>query len=452
MQLKISDFSRKLITLVLPITFQQFMLALVNASDALMLGLLNQDALSAVSLASQITLIQNLFLAAMSIGLSMLAAQYWGKNDKKSVEHIFAYVMKITSAISLVFFLVGLLVPNALMKIFTPDETLINYGVIYLQIASLSFLLVGISQTHLCILKNSNKAVLVGIISSTCVIINIILNAIFIFGLLGMPKMEIAGAAFATVISRIIELTWCIYETSKKDRIKLKIHNIIYDNKILRKDFWKYTLPILCNQLFWGLGFAMYSVIMGHLGSDAVAANSIANIIKNLVVCFCIGLSNGGAIMIGNELGAGRLDIAKKYGKKLTFLSIIYGIIAGIIMFATYPLILETTKLSTTSSYYLKWMIIICSTYMVGKSVNTTMITGIFCAGGDTKFGLICDTITMWCFSVPLGFFAAFILNLPVLSVFALINLDEIVKLPAVYKHYKKYLWVKNLTTKTANF
>ena len=113
------------------------------------------------------------------------------------------------------------------------------------------------------------------------------------------------------------------------------------------------------------------------------------------------------------------------------------------------PLILKFGNLSDTANHYLKWMIIMCSVYMVGKFINATTIGGIFCAGGDSKFGLICDTITMWCITVPIGFFVAFVLKLPVLVVYLIINIDEVIKLPAVYKHYKKYLWVKDLTTKT---
>lgn len=424
------------------------MLALVSASDALMLGMISQDALSAVSLASQVTFVENLFLAAMNIGLSMLAAQYWGKNDRTSVEKIFAYVMKITAVVSFSFFIVSLLIPDLLMLLFTNDKNLIEGGTVYLKTVSISFFLTGISQIYLCILKNSGKAVKAGIISSVSVIINIFLNAVFIFGLFGMPKLEIAGAALATVISRLIEIIWCVSGSVKKDSVHLKLIYVIHNDVPLKKDFWKYTLPVLGNEIVWGVGFTMYSVIMGHLGTDAVAANSIANIIKNLIVCFCIGLGSGGSIMVGNELGAGRLDTAKEYGGKLCRLAIIFGIASGLIMFMLSPLILKLSNLSDTANHYLKWMIVMCSVYMVGKSVNTATIGGIFCAGGDSKFGFICDCITMWCITVPLGFIAAFALKLPVFAVYLIINLDEMIKLPAVYKHYKKYLWVKDLIRK----
>lgn len=210
------DFTKKLLTLVFPIAFQQFMLALVSASDALMLGMLTQDALSAASLASQITFVENLFLAAMTIGLSMFAAQYWGKEDRASVERIFAYVMKVTAAVSFLFFLAGFGIPDVLMRIFTNEPSLIEGGKIYLRTVSPAFLLTGISQVYLCILKNTGKAAKSSVISSVSVAVNIILNAVLIFGWFKFPKMGIAGAALATVIARITEVSWCIFETAKK--------------------------------------------------------------------------------------------------------------------------------------------------------------------------------------------------------------------------------------------
>ncbi len=449
MNIKTSEFSKKLITLVLPIAFQQFMLALVSASDAVMLGMLRQDALSAVSLAGQVTFVENLLFAAVTIGLSMLAAQYWGKKDNASVEKIFAYVMKITAAVSFAFFLAGLCIPRVLMHIFTNDETLVDGGVTYLKTVSLSFFLSGISQIYLCIFKNTDWAGKSSLISCVSVVINIFLNSVFIFGLFGFPKLEIAGAALATVISKIIEVVWCIVETAKRDSVKLRTVYILHNDSRLRRDFWKYTTPVLANEIAWGVGFTMYSVIMGHLGTDAVAANSVANIVKNLIACFCLGLGSGGGIIVGNELGAGKLESAKLYGKKLCKMSIICGAVSGLFLLCISPLILSFTDLSATANRYLRYMLYMCSYYMIGKSINGATIAGIFSAGGDSKFGFFCDTVTMWGFTVPLGMIAAFVLKLPVLAVYFIINLDEIVKLPAVFRHYKKYKWVKDLTEKT---
>ena len=442
------EFRRKLISLVLPITFQQFMLAVVSAWDALMVGAIGQDLLSAVSLASQITFVYNLFLAAMTIGTSMFAAQYWGKGDKDAVERILGIVLRSSMSVSFVFFLGATFLPEYLMRIFTPDPELIHYGVQYLQIVGITYLLCGISQIYLCIMKNSGLASMSMIISSTAAFLNIVLNAVLIYGLFGAPRMEAAGAAAATAIARAAELLWVFWELRKTGRVKIRFLYIRKPDQGLKKDFWHYTLPVLGNELVWGGGFTMYSVIMGHLGTDAVAANSIANIVKNLIASLAGGIGNGGSIMVGNELGAGRLEMAKAYGKKLCHIAVVSGILSGIFLLLISPVVLQVTDLSDRSEGYLKWMLVMCAVYMVGKYVNGTTIGGIFCAGGDSRFGFLCAAVTLWCFTVPVGLLAAFVLKWPVLAVYFIVNSDEIVKLPAVYLHYGKYKWLKDLTVR----
>ncbi len=441
------EFYGRLSGLVFPIAFQQFMLSLVGASDAVMLGSLSQDALSAVSLAGQVMFVFNLFLAALTIGASMFAAQYWGKKDKDTVERILAFVLRFSLIISAVFFAGSELFPESLMRIFTPDERLISPGADYLRAVGISCLFCGASQIYLCIMKNTGHAGKSTLISSFAVVLNILLNAVFIFGLFKMPAMGITGGALATVTARGAELLWAVAFSLREGRVRLRGKYVLLRDRELENTFWKYTLPVLGNELVWGCGFTMYSVIMGHMGSDAVAANSIANIVKNLVVCFCLGVGSGGGIIVGNELGAGREALAREYGGRLCKISVISGIISGLFILAISPLILRFSSLSAEALHYLKWMLIMCSGYLVGKSVNSTTIGGIFCAGGDSRFGLLCDAITLWVIVIPLGCLAAFILKWPVPAVYFVLNLDEIIKLPAVYRHYKKYIWVKDLTT-----
>lgn len=440
------NFRKKLLALVLPITFQQLMLAVVSASDALMVGVIGQDLLSAVSLASQVTFVYNLFLAALTIGTSMFAAQYWGKGDKNAIERILGIVLRTSMLVSAVFFAGTMFTPELLMRIFTEDPVLTVYGTDYLRIVSVTYLMCGISQIYLCIMKNSGLAAKSMVISSTAAGLNIILNAVLIYGLFGAPRMEAAGAAAATALSRVAELAWVLLELRKKGRIKIRLRYILHPDQPMRKEFWHYTFPVLGNELVWGGGFTMYSVIMGHLGTDAVAANSIANIVKNLIASLAMGIGNGGAIIVGNELGAGKLGKAKLYGGKLCRIAVISGICSGIFLLAVSPAVLTVSDLSPTAEEYLKWMLVMCSYYMIGKYVNGTTISGIFCAGGDSRFGFLCDTITLWCFTVPAGFITAFVLKMPVLFVYFIINLDEIVKLPTVYRRYKKYRWLKDLT------
>lgn len=445
------EFGQLLRKLVLPIATQQLMLALVSVTDAVMLGIISQDALSAVSLAGQVQFVYSLFLFAVMSGVSIFAAQYWGIKDRASVEKILGIGLRISVLLSLPFTLAAMLIPEILMRAFASDPVLIGYGAEYLRWVGLSYLLLSVSQIYLCIMKNCGKTVLSSVISSVSVIVNAVLNAFLIFGLWIFPELGIAGAAIATVISKLIELIWAMAVMFKKDSMKIRPAYLFRNDKVLRKDFWKYTLPILGNEVVWGGGFTMYSVIMGQLGSDSAAANSIANIIKNLTVCFCTGVAAASGIMIGNLLGSGQLEKARRYGARLTKISIISGLISGAIILCVIPAVPLFGTLSAEAQEYLRVMLVVCSYYVVGKAVNMTVISGIFPAGGDSKFGFKCDTVTMWCVTVPLGLISAFVLKLPVTAVYIIINIDEVVKLPAVYRHYKKYNWLKNLTRREEN-
>ena len=363
-----------------------------------------------------------------------------------SIEKIFAYVTKVSVLISTVFFLASLLAPEMLMRIFTKESQLIEGGIVYLRIVAVSYLFTGISQIYLCVLKNTGYAVKSMVIGSTAVVINIFLNIALIFGLFFFPKMGIAGAALATSVSKLIELVWAQAESLREKHARLHVKLCFSADKQLVRDYWVYSLPMLGDYLVWGVGFTMYSVIMGHLGNDAVAANSITNIVKNLIVSFCTGLANGGGIIIGNELGTGNLEQAKKYGGILWKMAVISGIVSGLLLVALSPVIINVTVLSEQATDYLKWMLILCACYMIAKSINMMTIAGVFPAGGDSKFGLICDTVTMWMFAVPAGFLAAFYFHLPVVIVFLIINLDEVVKVPVAILHYKRYGWLKNIT------
>lgn len=435
---------KEIVRLALPIALQQFMTALVGACDAIMLGKLSQDAMSAVSLATQVTFVFNLFMFAFMAGENMFVAQYYGKGDYTGISQVFSLVTKICGCIAVVFLAGALFFPEQLMRILTNEETLIVLGSEYLRVIGISYVFSGIAQTFLAIMKNCGAVNMSTLINGVMVILNIALNAVFIFGLSGFPKMGIKGAALATVLATVVQFLWSVgYVLCRIRAVKFSLRSC---EKKLFGRFWQKAVPLLINNLAWGIGFSMYSVIMGHLGTDAVAANGIANISKNLVVCFCLGLGNAGSIIVGNRLGADRLQEAKEAGGTLTRTAIIAGVVSGLVLIALSPFITKMVDLTPTARGYLQKMLLISSYYIAGKSVNCMTIGGIFAAGGDSKFGMLCDSVTLWCIIVPLGCICAFILKLPVMVVYFVLNLDEIIKLPVVYKHYKKYKWIKNLT------
>ena len=440
------EIKRQFIKIVIPLALQNFLSSLVSASDALMLGGLNQSSLSAVSLATQVSFVINLFYLALASGTTILAAQYWGAGKKEKVEEVLHVSLRYSGGISLIFWAASLLCPEVLMRIFTNEAELITLGIPYLRIVGWSYLCMGVTQIYLCVMKNTGRTFRSTIYAVVAMVLNLILNGILIYGLFGAPRMGIEGAALATVISRVVELLCVMVENAKKEVVKIRFRGLVCFNKELNRDFIKYTTPVLANTLAWGIGFAMFSVIMGHLGNDAVAANSIANIVKNIISCVCMGIGVGSGILVGNVLGTGELENARKLGDKLAKLSVVSGAISGGIILVLSPAIVACAfTLTPVAKSYLQVMLIVCSYYIIGKSINVTVVSGIFCAGGDTKFGLICDTITMWVIVVPLGLLTAFVLKLPVLWVYVLLNIDEVIKLPVVYKNFKKYNWVRKI-------
>ena len=439
------EFRSKLVSMVIPITMQNFMFALLPVSDIVMLGTIGQDSMSAISLAGQFFFLFNLFLSAVVQGTSLYAAQLWGDGDKKSIEKLFGIVMLLTVPVNLAFFGVAMFAPGIVMQMYTSESALIDIGIGYLRIVSFSFLTNGLTQTFEIIMKNSGMVKTTTVISGIMVFLNINLNAVFIYGLFGIPQMGAEGAALGTSLSCAAAFFIMLICWGRRCVIRLRLKYILHPSGKVFKTFFKYSLPIFANSMSWGLGFNTITIIVGHMGSDVVAANAVVAVVKDLISSFGWALSSGGSILVGNELGAGNLDRAKDYGARLCKIAIISGVIAGLLAVAMIPAVLVVVDLTDTAAHYLIWMMIMCIYYIVGRNINTMTIGGIFSAGGDTKFGMFCDGITMWFFIIPLGALAAFVFDLPVLLVYFILNLDEMIKLPAVYHHYKKYKWVRKI-------
>ncbi|MGN0250983.1 MAG: MATE family efflux transporter [Oliverpabstia sp.] len=439
-------FCKKLLQLTAPIALQSLMLASVAAADAVMLGSVAQNSMAAVSLATQIQFIQNMILMAFVAAAGILGAQYWGKGDHRTVNDIFCICLRYCGVVSLLFFVGCVFFPRYLMLVFTNEEVLIDIGIRYLKVAGWSYLLTGISQCYLAIMKVSEHAAQTAKISSGAVIINIILNAVFIFGLFGLPAMEVQGAALATLIARVVELVWCIICSGREGYIHPDWGRFFKRNKLLISDFCKCAFPLLGASLFWGVGFTSYTAFMGHMGTDAAASNSVASVVRDLICCLCNGISSGGGILIGNELGSGNLERGKLYGDRLVKLAFLCGLLSTGVMLLVTPLVLRFVKLTDKASQYLVGMMIIMAIYMIGRAVNTIVINGIFAAGGDTMFDMYSLAVCMWGIAIPLAAAGTFLFHWPVLVVYACTCLDEVGKIPWVMFHYKKYGWVKDLT------
>ncbi len=439
-------FYNDIFKLVLPIVLQNLLSAAVGSADVIMLNYVGQSSISAVSLAAQYTSVLFMVYYGLGTGATMLCAQYFGKGDMRAIEAVEGIALRFSVVISAVISILAFSIPHLMMRVFTNDPELIALGTTYLRYISVSYLCWGVIEIYLSVLRSIGRVVISTALNFMALFLNIFLNAVFIFGLFGAPRLGVMGVAIATSISRVAELIGCFIVSALSKDVRLSFKFMFIRNKLLFKDFLRLSLPALGNDVSWGVAFSMYSVIIGHLGSDAVAANSFVIVVRNFGTVLCFGMASAGGILLGKKIGENHLEEAREDAGKLMKLTILSGAIGGLIILAATPLVLKYATLSEEAMHYLKYMLLINTYYVMGAAVNTTLIAGVFRAGGDSRFGFICDTIDMWCYAVPLGFLAAFVFKLPVMWVYFLLCTDEFVKWPWVIRHYKSGKWLKNIT------
>ena len=445
-RIKDDVFYSQIFRLVLPIVIQNLLSAAVSSADVVMLNYVGQSSISAVSLASQYANVLFMVFYGLGTGATMLCAQYYGKGDMRAIQVVEGIALRFSLGFALLFAGAALLVPEGMMRLFTNDGELIAIGASYLRFMSVSYLCWGITEVYLAVLRSIGRVTVSTLMNVLAFSLNIILNAVFIFGLLGAPKLGAMGVAIATSASRLVELAACFVVSALSKDIKLDFRYLFAKNRLLFSDFVRLSLPALGNDIIWSVAFSMYSVIMGHLGTDAVAANSFVVVVRNFGTILCFGMASAGGILLGNVIGENKLEEAREDARKLMKLTVITGAIGGLIVLAATPFVLKYATLTENAMHYLKYMLLINTYYIMGGAVNTTLIAGVFRAGGDSRFGFICDTIDMWCYAVPLGFLAAFVLKLPVLWVYFLLCTDEFVKWPWVLGHYRSGKWLNNIT------
>lgn len=444
-----APFYGQIFKLVTPIVLQNLLSSAVSSVDVVMLNFVGQSAISAVSLASQYASVLFMVFFGLGTGATMLCAQYFGKKDFRAIEVVQGIALRFSLGAALAFALCAAFIPDWMMRVFTNDPELIALGASYLRILSVCYLCWGVTEVYISILRSVGRVGIGTALNTVAVVLNVCLNAVFIFGWLGMPKMGVEGVALATSISRLVELLLCFVVSIRSKEVKLKFSAIFVKNPLLFKDFLKLSLPAMANDVVWGLAFSTYSVILGHLGNDAVAANSLATVVRSFGTILCFGLASAGGILLGQKIGEGKLEEARKDGSRLLWLTVASGFIGGAIVLIARPFVLGYASggdFTETALHYLSVMLLINSYYVMGAAVNTTLIAGVFRAGGDSRFGLICDFIDMWIYAVPLGFLAAFVFKLPVLWVYFLLCTDEFVKWPWVIRRYRSGKWVKDIT------
>ena len=441
------SFYRTVIALVVPMALQNLINVGVTAADVIMLGAVGEDALSGASLAGQVQYIMTLFLFGLTSGATVLTAQYWGKGDKDAIEKILGIAVKTAVFVTALFTAAALVAPGMLLRIFTGDPVVIAEGIKYLRIVAFTYIMIGITQAYLYIMRSVERVIVATVVYLLSLICNIIMNSIFIFGLFGLPAMGVSGAALGTLCARILEVVLVAgYARFFNKDIKLRLRYVIHTDKVLFGDFMKYALPVVINEVMWGLGTAANTAILGHMGSPVVAANSVAQVARQLATVVSFGLSSAAAIYLGKTIGEKRMEHARAYAKRFIGLSLIMGVLGGAVILIASPVASAFLSLSAEAKDYLRIMFFVMSYFVVGQAFNTTMVVGIFRSGGDTRFGLILDVSTMWCCSILLGFLAAFVFKLSVPVVYMILMSDEIIKIPITSWRYRSCKWLRDVT------
>lgn len=441
------QFYKTTIALVVPMALQNLINVGVTAADVVMLGKVGEKVLSGASLAGQIQFVMTLIFMGITSGATVLTAQYWGKRDTRTIEKVLSIGLRAGLIVAVIFLAAALIAPDALMRIFTNDAAVIKEGVKYLEIVAWSYLFMAVTQVYLNIMRSIERVVIATAVYTISLCTNITINALLIFGLAGFPKLGIVGAAIGTLVARITEMVVVLlYAFFKNKIVRLRWKDFCQIDKRLLRDYMIYSLPVVLNELMWGLGSSANAAVIGHLGSSAVAANSVAQVARQLATVVVFGISNATAIYLGKTIGEKKFEHAKAYAKRFIWLSLILGLMGAGVILITAPIASANMELTSQAKGYLMFMFFVMAYFTVAQSINSTMIVGIFRAGGDTRFGLALDVATMWGFSILLGAIAAFYFKWSVPIVYVILMSDEIIKLPFTLRRFASYKWIKDVT------
>lgn len=440
-------FYRRVAGLVIPMALQNLMNVAVQSADVVMLGRVGEKALSAASLGGQVNFILSLFLFGMTSGASVLCAQYWGKKDMRSIETILGICLRFSMLIGLAVTVFTMAFPGLIMRVLSSDIKVQELGAEYLRTVCVSYVLMTFTAVYLNIMRSMERVVVSTVVYGASLIINIIVNALLIFGIGPFPTLGVTGAAIGTLIARLAEYVMVLLHSRwKNDLIKVQPRLLFVKNKLLLQDFFKISGPVIVNEVLWGIGMSATAAILGQLGSAAASANAIVQVVRQLSTVVSFGIASAAAIVVGKAIGEGRKELAREYGARFVKIIAISGVVGSMIVLIVRPLVMAVMELTPAARGYLSVMMLLMAAYVWLQAFNTLMVVGIFRGGGDTRFGLILEIVGLWGGSVFLGALTAFVFRLPVPAVFVFILIDEYIKLPLIIYRYRTYRWLMDVT------
>lgn len=419
----------------------------VNLADNLMLGAYSETSLAGVAAVNQIQFIYQQLLMALGDGLVIFCSQYWGKKQVGPMKKIAASAMHAALAVGVLLFVLVSLFPYRALGMFTTDQAIIGEGVKYLGIIRFTYLLFAVTQLLLAALRSVEVVRIAMCLSAVTFFVNCGINYVLIYGRFGAPELGARGAAIGTLIARIIECAVLIVFVVKKEkRLNLKLQDYLQFDRVLCRDYFRITAPMLVVQGLWGLNTALQTVILGHMTAAAIAANSVASTLFMMVKSMAVGAASTASIIIGKTIGMGDIKVVKQYSIRLQKLFLGIGIVSGIILFFIRIPILNLYELSASTKEMANTFLLILSVVIVGMSYQMPTNNGIIRGGGNAMFVVKMDLASIWMIVIPLSFIMAFVVKASPAVVVCCLNADQIFKcVPAFLEsHYGN--WIRKLT------
>lgn len=443
---KNNEFYMRLAKIALPIATQQLVISSLNFVDTFMISSLGKASISGVGAANRLFFLLNLLLFGLSSGSSILTAQYWGKHDVKSIKKVYGLSLTLALVGAVVFALLAMLIPRHVIGLFSTDQEVILAGASYLRIVGISYVFTAITFATVFVLRSTNNVTLPMVITIIAIVMNTGLNYILIFGNLGFQPMGVEGAAIATTISRIVECGLIIYLVNKYDLPPAGTPKKIFVyTKEMTTKFLKIATPVVINEVLWSTGVLLYSVVYGRMSTDDLASMTITQTIEQISFVLIIGIGNATAIILGNDLGAGKREQVYENAKRFVRMAFVFGAIAGISLILIAPHVAALFDVSDSVYYRIVGSLSVFGLFMMFKCVNLIIIVGVLRSGGDTTFCAILDGGAVWFVGVPLGFLTGLVFKWDLAFVYICILMEEFVKVSFGVWRMMSKKWMKNL-------
>lgn len=448
--IKDKGFYLNVAKIAVPIALQGLITSGVNMMDTIMVGMVGETQLSAVSLANQFINIFHIFCMGIGMGASVLVARYYGMDDKPALKKTVSIMLRLCLAMAALFCIATVLVPHMIMQIYTAEEAIITYGVRYLNYSVVTYFLLGLSLTCTIVLRNVGQVRIPLYTSIAAFFVNVGANYVFIFGKFGAPRMDVAGAALGTLVARIFEFcVICGYLFLKDKKIGFRIKDIFAPVGNLWREYIRISIPVLVSDGILALGNNSVAMVIGRLGESFVAANAVTAVTQQLSSVFTQGFSQAGAIVTGYTLGEGDKEKAHRQGYAFLGLGLVFGLFAAtVIMLISQPMI-RAYDLSAETQAIARQLMMSISIIILFQATNSIMTKGVLRGGGDTKMLMLTDNIFLWVASVPLGIIAGPVLHLPAFWIYFALKIDQVLKAVWCVARLRSGKWIKKIRSES---